>query len=58
VLFPERNAWCAFWRNRAGGTNGGGIYTRTQRRGGRKDVYENRMDRLTLCMWLGDGMVQ
>jgi len=24
VLFPERNAWCAFWRNRAGGTNGGG----------------------------------
>jgi len=34
------------------------VYARTQCRGGRKDVYENRMDRLTLCMWLGDEMVQ
>jgi len=34
------------------------VYAHTQCRGGRKDVYENRMDRLTLCMWCRDGMVQ
>lgn len=41
MLFPERNAWCAFWRNRAGGTNGGGICTHTMPRGPERCLRES-----------------
>jgi len=47
VLFPERHVWrwCAFWRNRAGGTNGGGgvggIRTHTMPRGPERCLRES-----------------